>query len=201
MKKSIFGLVLITMLVGIFIVNVFQEVRKNKENARELEENITQIASVEGSIAPNSEGLSEGDAPPDFELKTLEGKTIRLSDYKGKKVILNFWASWCPPCKAEMPHMETYYKTNAKKQNIEIIAVNLTNLERGSNKLEQVKNFVKDYRLTFQIPLDENGDVGRTYQTLSIPTSYMIDSNGLINKKIIGPMDGEMIEKLVKEMD
>ncbi|XIH35918.1 thiol-disulfide oxidoreductase (plasmid) [Cytobacillus firmus] len=189
------------MLVGIFIVNVFQEVRKNKENARELEENITQIASVEGSIAPNSEGLSEGDAPPDFELKTLEGKTIRLSDYKGKKVILNFWASWCPPCKAEMPHMETYYKTNAKKQNIEIIAVNLTNLERGSNKLEQVKNFVKDYRLTFQIPLDENGDVGRTYQTLSIPTSYMIDSNGLINKKIIGPMDGEMIEKLVKEMD
>lgn len=201
MKKSIFGLVLIAMLIGVGAINVFQEVRKNKAVAVKQEENISQIAKNEGSLDPNSVGLSQGDTPPDFELKTLEGKTIRLSDYNGKKVILNFWASWCPPCKAEMPHMENYYKTKAKKQNVEIIAVNLTNVERGSNKIEQVEGFVNEYGLTFQIPLDVNGEVGRTYQILSIPTTYMIDSNGGINKKIIGPMDEEMIEKLVKDMD
>ena len=71
-------------------------------------------------------GFKPGDTPPDFELATLSGELVRLSDYKGKKVILNFWASWCGPCKAEMPHMEKYYKKNKDAENVEIIAVNLT---------------------------------------------------------------------------
>lgn len=201
MKKNIFGLVLIVILAGVVTVNIIQEVRENKEETLAQEEFLAQSASDEGFVEAYSEGLSQGDIPPDFELKTLDGKTIRLSEQKGKKVILNFWASWCPPCKAEMPHMENYYKTKAKDQNVEIIAVNLTTAEKGTNKLEKIKNFVKEYDLTFPVPLDENGEVGKTYQTITIPTSYMIDTNGLIHKRIIGPMDGEMIEKLVKEMD
>lgn len=201
MKKNIFGLALILIIAGIVVVNILEDVRGKKEESLALEEFLMQSASDEGVLEAYSEGLSQGDMSPDFELKTLDGKTIRLSDYKGKKVVLNFWASWCPPCKAEMPHMENYYKTKANEQNVEIIAVNLTNAEIGSNKLEKVKNFVNEYGITFLIPLDENGEVGNTYQTITIPTSYMIDTNGLIHKKIIGPMDGEMIEKLVKEMD
>lgn len=200
MKKNVFGLMVIALLALIVIINIFQDTRKGKGEDNTKGEISTQSASEEGRDETISEGLSPGDIPPDFELKTLEGQTIRLSDYQGKKVILNFWATWCPPCKAEMPHLENYYKTKAKKQNVEIIAVNLTNAERGSNKLETVKSFADEYGLTFPIPMDETGEVGNTYQTITIPTSYIIDSKGTIHEKIIGPMDEEMIKKLVNEM-
>lgn len=200
MKKNVFGLTVIVLLASIVILNILQDTRKGKGEDNTKGEIITQSASEEGRDETISEGLSPGEIPPDLELKTLEGQTIRLSDYQGKKVILNFWATWCPPCKAEMPHLENYYKTKAKKQNVEIIAVNLTNAERGSNKLETVKSFADEYGLTFPIPMDETGEVGNTYQTITIPTSYIIDSKGTIHEKIIGPMDEEMIKKLVNEM-
>lgn len=200
MKKNIFGLTVIALLATIMIINILQDTRKPKGVDFEQGKSVTQSASEEGGDETLSEGLSPGEIPPDFELKTLDGQTIRLSDYKGKKVILNFWATWCPPCRAEMPYLENYYKTKAKKQNVEIIAVNLTNAERGSKKLETVKSFTDEYGLTFPIPLDKTGGIGNTYQTITIPTSYMINSKGIIHEKIIGPMDEEMIKKLVNEM-
>ncbi|MFS0646099.1 redoxin domain-containing protein [Siminovitchia sp. 179-K 8D1 HS] len=196
MKKNIFGLTVIALLATIMIINILQDTRKPKGVDFEQGKSVAQTATDETI----SEGLSPGEIPPDFELQTLDGQTIRLSDYKGKKVILNFWATWCPPCRAEMPYLENYYKTKAKKQNVEIIAVNLTNAETSRNKLETVKDFADEYGLTFPIPLDETGKVGNTYQTITIPTSYMIDSKGIIHEKIIGPMDEEMIKKLVNEM-
>lgn len=84
---------------------------------------------------------------------------------------------------------------------MEIIAVNLTYAERVSNKRSKVEEFKSEYKLTFPILLDEEGDVGNTYQTITIPTTYMIDTNGIIRKKIIGPMDQEMMERLVSEMN
>ncbi|WP_144463630.1 peroxiredoxin family protein [Siminovitchia fortis] len=196
MNKRIFGLALIALLVGIVVVNIIQDVRENDEIEAAQEEFLTQSQTEEQT----SEGLKNGDVPPDFELETLEGASVKLSDYKGKKVILNFWASWCPPCKAEMPHMENYYKTKAKQQNTEILAVNLTNAERGGNVNKKVENFIEEYDLTFTVPLDESGEIGKTYGAFTIPTTYMIDTNGKIHTKIIGPMDEETIEKIVSEM-
>ncbi len=187
---------LIALLVGIVVVNIIQDVRENDEIEAAQEEFLTQSQTEEQT----SEGLKNGDVPPDFELETLEGASVKLSDYKGKKVILNFWASWCPPCKAEMPHMENYYKTKAKQQNTEILAVNLTNAERGGNVNKKVENFIEEYDLTFTVPLDESGEIGKTYGAFTIPTTYMIDTNGKIHTKIIGPMDEETIEKIVSEM-
>ncbi|HEY4554270.1 MAG TPA: TlpA disulfide reductase family protein [Bacillaceae bacterium] len=201
MKKNIFGLAIIVMLAGIVIVNVLQDAKERKEEARAQEEFLAKSAEDEAYEDTYDEGLSEGDIPPDFELETIDGTPVKLSDYKGKKVILNFWATWCPPCKAEMPHMEKFYKDKAKDLKVEIIAVNLTKAERGSNRHEKIKNFIKEYGLTFPIPLDVDGKVGETYQTYTIPTSYIIDSKGLVAKKIIGPMDEEMMEKLVKAVD
>ena len=82
---------------------------------------------------------------------------MKLSDLKGKKVILNFWASWCGPCKAEMPHMQKYYKKYKDNDNVEIIAVNLTKAERRGMK--GVEEFIEAYGLTFPIPLDKEGTV------------------------------------------
>lgn len=197
MNKRIFGLALIGLLFGILVVNVIQDTRENSE----IKAAQDQFSSQAADKLYAEEGLKEGEMPPDFELSSLDGETIKLSDYKGKKVILNFWATWCPPCKAEMPHMQQFYETKADKQNVEIIAVNLTYAERVSNKRSKVETFRNEYKLTFPILLDENGEVGKTYRPITIPTSYLIDTNGIIRKKIIGPMDEEMMEQLVSEMD
>ncbi len=142
-------------------------------------------------------GVHVGKKAPDFQLQTLAGKEINLSDMKGKKVILNFWATWCPPCKAEMPHMQEFYQVQ-KGNNVEILAVNLTTAEKDSNNIGQ---FVNDYGLTFPILLDSNGEIGDTYQAFTIPTSYIIDSKGTIRKRIIGPMDKKMIAELINSID
>ncbi len=94
-----------------------------------------------------------------------------------------------------MPHMENFYEKKATELNVEIIAVNLTNSEYGTNKLEKIEKFIDDYGLTFPIPLDEEGITGDTYQIINIPTTFMINSNGLIHKKVVGPMDEEMLKE------
>lgn len=142
-------------------------------------------------------GIQEGEKAPDFQLDTLEGEAIKLSDSKGKKVVLNFWATWCPPCKAEMPHVERFYQ-DQENNRVEILAVNLTTSEKGKNEISQ---FIKDYELTFPILLDENGDIADMYQAITIPTSYIIDSNGIIRKKIVGPIDQEMLEEIVASIE
>ena len=139
---------------------------------------------------PVNQGTGKGDAAPDFTLTTLDGKEVSLSDYKGKKVVLNFWTSWCPPCKAEMPHMQNYYEDMSEEANVEILAVNLTNKDNG---VDEVSSFVEDYGLTFPIPMDEEGQIGNAYKVIPIPTTYMIDTNGIIQNMIVGPMNEEML--------
>ncbi len=196
MKKSILSLVIIALAIAVIILNLSD---KTKTEENQVYENVV----VEDDIPVSSNmpestitGVQKGNIAPDFELTTLDGERIKLSDFKGKKVILNFWATWCPPCKAEMPHMQNFYEKN-KDKGIEIVAVNLTNVDKGQAAIE---SFVKEYGLTFQIPLDENGDIGEIYQTFSIPTSYILDSNGIITNKIIGPMDEETMNNLTKDI-
>ncbi|MFJ8234821.1 redoxin domain-containing protein [Ureibacillus sp. NPDC094379] len=132
----------------------------------------------------------------ELELQTLEGETIRLSDYKGKKVILNFWATWCPPCKAEMPHMQSFYDEH--QEEVEVIAVNLTSRDNGKAALQ---SFIDSYELTFSIPLDEEGIYGNRYNIITIPTTYIIDSNGKLTQRVVGPMDQQMMEKVVNSVE
>lgn len=132
----------------------------------------------------------------DFELQTLKGETVRLSDYEGKKVILNFWATWCPPCKAEMPHMQKFYEHHSDE--VEVIAINLTSRDNG---VDEVKSFVESYGLTFTIPLDEDGVYGKLYEVTTIPTSYVINTKGEIVQKVVGPMDERMMKKIIQEIE
>ncbi|RAZ70326.1 TlpA family protein disulfide reductase [Planococcus maitriensis] len=146
---------------------------------------------------PTDEGLARGELAPDFELTTLKGEEMRLSDYRGKAVILNFWATWCPPCRAEMPHMQTFYEKQ-QDNDVEVVAVNLTTEDRG---MAEIENFVEEFGLSFPIPMDVDGDIGALYQAFSIPTSYIIDKEGRVLHKIVGPMDEEMMNGFIDEIN
>ncbi|KON87580.1 thiol:disulfide interchange protein [Sporosarcina globispora] len=141
-------------------------------------------------------GLEKGNLAPDFELTDMEGDTVKLSDYRGKAVLLNFWASWCPPCRAEMPHMEKLFN-KYKDENFDILAVNLTNTEKNSGDAEK---FVKELGLTFSIPMDVKGAVGADYNIMAYPTSYFIDSDGVIREKVLGALNEEYMEKEIKKL-
>jgi len=134
-------------------------------------------------------GLAIGNVAPDFELNTIEGKSIRLSELRGKKVIVNFWATWCPPCREEMPAMQKFYEQY--NEHVEVLAVNLT----SQDSREKIKPFAEEYGITFPIVLDVKGKVLKMYEIEPIPTTYIIDSKGIIREKIIGPMTfNQMVE-------
>ncbi|TCN25957.1 redoxin domain-containing protein [Mesobacillus foraminis] len=125
---------------------------------------------------------------PEFSLKNLQNETIQLSQYKGKKVLINFWATWCPPCKAEMPVMQDLYERNMDK--IEFLAINI-------DPENNVKSYVKKMELTFPILLDKSGTINEQYGIISIPTTFLVDENGNIIKKQIGAMNAEQMQEFI----
>ncbi|WP_210608184.1 peroxiredoxin family protein [Priestia flexa] len=140
-------------------------------------------------------GLEPGDQAPPFTLKDTEGKSVQLSDFKGKKVILNFWATWCPPCKEEMPAMQQFHDKSGKE--VHILAVNLTSSE-GSK--QSVSNFLNENKLSFHVLLDEKDEVAtKAYRVMTIPTSYFINEKGEIVKRINGPMTLQQMETFASE--
>lgn len=118
---------------------------------------------------------------PDFELMSLNGETIRLSDLRGKGIILNFWASWCPPCQEEMPALQRVHQVY-RAQGVEVIAVNVT----SQDTLFNARNFVQAKGLTFPILFDEQGSVQSMYRINGLPTTFFIDREGKIQELIVG---------------
>lgn len=139
--------------------------------------------------------VKEGQPAPNISLSTITGEHIRLSDYRGEKIIVNFWASWCPPCREEMQAFENYF--NANRQNTRLLSVNMTNAEKN---IGDVQAFLKRNELTFPVLLDTQGKTGEAYQILTLPTSIFIDSSGIIRKKWIGPLDEETIHTFFTNM-
>jgi len=129
----------------------------------------------------------------DFKLKDLNGKEVSLSDFKGKKIFLNFWASWCPPCKAEMPEMERLYE-ETKDSDLVILAVNL-----GDDK-STVQEFITNNKYNFKVLLDTDTNVASKYGIVSIPTSYFIDKDGKIINKHIGSMTIEDMKNYINDL-
>lgn len=166
-KKIISGIVLL-LLISVAIV---QAMEKKKE--------------------PDLPGLEVGGKAPNFMLQNLEGENVSLSDYKGKKVILNFWATWCPPCRKEMPALEKFYQQNNNE--IEILAVN-------TDTNNDVADFVKSMNLTFPILLDHKTNVSGQYDILSLPTTYIIDEKGKLVKKQIGELSFEQLNEIMSEL-
>ncbi|WP_342512960.1 redoxin domain-containing protein [Sporosarcina sp. FSL K6-1522] len=192
MNKKIMGSIIAILLIGSMVVIML------KDNLGEPEPIDDYLAGADLSALEDEPGLQRGDTPPDFELTTIAGETVKLSDLQGKKVVLNFWASWCGPCKAEMPHMEKFYKKHKDEENVEIIAVNLLSVEKQG--MQGVEQFIDAYGLTFPIPLDEDGAIMDAYQVMTIPTTFMLGTDGTIVHKIVGPMDEKMMKDLVSNL-
>lgn len=130
----------------------------------------------------------------DFELKDLNGNTVKLSDYSGKIVFLNFWATWCPPCRDEMPYMQKFYD-KYKDEDIVILAVNPAMVENqgmgDSKKAEKkVRKFIDDNKYTFPVLLDSEDTAWSFYQQRGIPANYIIDTEGMIKYLKPGAFSG-----------
>ena len=198
MKKAILAIILIGMISWTLYETMSTEESSPSETT-DISGN-TQSGgnnnTAENYTPPPEEevGLTQGDYAPDFELALLNGEKAKLSDFRGQKIMLNFWATWCPPCRAEMPDMQEVFEENE----IMILAVNLTETEPGINNVE---SFVEDFGLTFPIMLDEDIEVANLYQIQPIPTSFMIDSEGRIQSIAMGPMNKDMMLQRFSEMN
>ncbi|MGH7775298.1 MAG: redoxin domain-containing protein [Candidatus Binatia bacterium] len=126
--------------------------------------------------------LADQPTAPDFTLRDVQGNSVSLRDLRGRVVFLNFWATWCPPCRIEMPSMERLYR-RLRDRGLVMLAV-----DRGETR-KQVATFMKDFQLSFPALLDVDGTVSSLYRVSALPTTYLIDRRGKIIGKKVGPRD------------
>ena len=137
-----------------------------------------------------------GKIAPDFSLQTIDGQLVTLSALKGKAVLINLWATWCQPCRLEMPTIQAAYEKN-KDRGLVVLAINFT----AQDNLKDVSAFVEELKLTFPILLDPTGDVSANlYAMHSLPMSFFIDSKGVIRNIQFGAMDPAKIESYLAEI-
>lgn len=146
--------------------------------------------------APGPWGIDElvGKKAPDFILTDIHGKNLSLSSLKGRTVIINFWATWCPPCRAEMPSLNRLYK-EYRTRGLVVLAIST------DTSANVVKGYLNKNPFDFTILLDTDNKVSRQFRVFSIPTSFLIDKNSVIIQRYIGEEDWEApeIKSKVKE--
>ena len=148
--------------------------------------------AVNASVATTPAPLADHPAP-DFTLRTYDGATITLSQLKGQVALINVWATWCPPCRAEMPAIQATYE-QYRNQGFIVLAVNLQEDPRT------VAAFMRQYGLTFPAPLDLDGTVSATYQARVLPSSFFVDKQGIIRAVYRGPMPRSVISGTVEQL-
>ncbi|TYR72753.1 TlpA family protein disulfide reductase [Rossellomorea vietnamensis] len=181
MKKSIGLMLMISFVFVIYLENTSlfsTEIWSGSEV--EIAERIA-VNSVPVTQARRLNGSEIGTLAPEFSLKTLSGKSIYLSDYKGKKVLVNFWAAWCAPCTKELPALEAFNKASS---GVEVISINIDPEDRA-------KEFAEKAGISFPVLLDADDKVNTEYGVISIPTTVLIDEEGFIINKHIGALDEE----------
>lgn len=133
---------------------------------------------------------------PDFTLDRLDGGDVTLSDLRGQVVVVNFWATWCPPCRAEMPDLQRAYEER-KGEGLTILAVNTTFQDSELSAAQ----FVQDLALDLPILLDRSGEMSRSYELRAMPTTLFIDRQGIVREVILGgPMSEETIEENLDQL-
>ena len=197
MKKSLIAILLALFLIGVSIltINNFNSSNSNTNSSVNNTNNkhITSKDNTSTKPAQVNPSAIKTNAI-DFKLKDLNGQELSLSDLKGKKVFLNFWATWCPPCKAEMPEIEKLYQ-EIKDNDLVIVAVEI------GESLDTVKPFIDSNKYNFKVLLDPDQSVATKYNIASIPTSYFIDAEGYIISKHVGGMNIDQMKTYIKTLD
>ena len=137
-------------------------------------------------------GINVGEVAPDFTLSDLDGNGLSLSDFQGKVVFINFWATWCPPCRAEMPDIEAVYQ-DYKDKGVVVIGVDIRETE------ELVREFVQRGGYSWTFVLDRTGAVAANYNIQAIPSSFFIDREGVIRTVSIGAITKRAMEDNLAE--
>ncbi|MFH1877689.1 MAG: redoxin domain-containing protein [Candidatus Omnitrophota bacterium] len=147
------------------------------------------LLSCQQSSAVNAASMA-----PKFSLKDMDGKTFDLSDTKGKVVIVDFWATWCPPCRMEIPHFQSLYE-EYKDKGLVVVGVAL-----DRSGLDAVKSFVRENRVTYPVVMG-NDDLADAYGGIrGIPTTFVLDREGRIVEKYVGYRDREVFEDAIKPL-
>lgn len=154
----------------------------------------TAAGPAAGTAGQGLPAVGETNRPaPEFALPGLDGGTVQLSDYRGKVVLVNFWGTWCEPCKEEMPALQAAYQ-ELNAEGFEIIGINLYSQEPSGDGA--VREFLKPYGITYPVALDTDGAIARAFQISPIPVSYFIDPSGSIRYVRIGTLQSEEVRAL-----
>lgn len=140
-------------------------------------------------------GIRRGGVAPAFSLEDLNGTKVSLSDFQGRPVLINFWASWCPPCRTEMPDLQRVHAAQGP-DGLVILGVNTL----YQDELDDVREFATEQKLTFPILLDSEGAVAVAYRASTLPTSVFVDRTGKIHLVQIGPMTQSFVESVLREI-
>lgn len=184
MKKIIWvilGAVLVWVLVD-FGLGFIQE----REDEQQATSDTTSAQKEDQEEELLEEGNNSGQLAYEFEAEDMDGNLVKLSDYRGKKVFLNFWASWCPPCKVEMPHLKEF---SMAQDDVVVLGVNVTTSETD---LANVQIFLDEFNVDYT-NLYGTQKMFNLYRVQSLPTSYIIDSQGMIQERIVGPVTQEIL--------
>ena len=148
------------------------------------------------------EGTAEEQTLPaiDFTLTDQYGNTHTLSDYKGKTVFLNFWATWCPPCRAEMPDIQKLYETYDTEGDDALVVLGIAAPGMGSERSEEgIKDFLDEHGYTYPVLMDTTGDIFMGYGVFSYPTTFMIDKDGNVFGYASGQLSEDMMKSIIKQ--
>jgi peroxiredoxin len=143
-----------------------------------------------GTSLSDTAAPRQGFLAPDFSIESSNGETISIGAQEGKVLLVNFWTSWCPPCRAEMPAIQRVYQ-EYQDDGLVVLAINATN----QDNIADVISFIAENGLSFPILFDRDGEISRKYNLYSLPTSYFIDQDGIIRDVVIG---GPMAEALLR---
>jgi peroxiredoxin len=189
-NKKLRWLVTAVMIIGIIGSSVFYS-QPIKRLGSELQ--VAEVAAEDKESTDKEEGVEVGKIAPDFTLSNLAGEDVSLSDFRGQYVLLNFWATWCPPCRQEMPELNSF---SAAENDFVVVGVNI------GEQPNKVKKFMEDNGYNYPTLLDQTREIASIYQVSAIPTSYFIDPTGEIKhikRGLIMESQLEAIEKQVKD--
>jgi peroxiredoxin len=151
------------------------------------------VVACSGAGAGASRGINVGNRAPDFTLEALDGSEVSLQDHRGKVVLINFWATWCPPCRDEIPDIEAAFKTR-QEDGFVVLGVNVEEAR------EIVAPFVDAFEMSYPVLLDESGRLLQTYRAMGLPMSVVVDQEGVIQARHIGVLTAADLDRYLAEL-